>query len=517
MIRFVIVDPPIMIKHIILYSFFISPLIVLGQNRDLTWFLGALPAQGYTVPGIDYSNGFADTFTTTRTMSFFITEASICDTTGKVLFYTNGLTIDNINDEHLLNGSDFNPGYSTDFYEDLDDIGLGFCQGAIVIPKPGSVGTYEVLYVSGEEITISNNYYVQPLHLSVSEINMNLDGGLGGIVAGKKNVHIIEDTLSQGRITACKHANGIDWWILTHKYYSDMFYKILVTADTILVKQQSIGSIFKSNDVNGMAVFSPDGSKYANVNFNDTLELYNFNRCTGDLSDVKMLTLPYEGYNDESLGCSFSPNNRFLYVDTYTRIFQFDTWADDAQASIIKVAQWDTSFLPFATYFFIQQLAPDNKIYISPFAGIYILHTIESPDSLGIACNVLQHSYQLPSIGCAANSTLPNFPNYDLGALPGGDTCNAVYTTHTPPVTPISNFRISPNPATTWLNIVYETSADGLFELFDINAKRVAATSLYHYFKNRLIDVSNLPAGVYLATVTQNGKQVWKEKVVILH
>ena len=107
--------------------------------------------------------------------------------------------------------------------------------------------------------------------------------------------------------------------------------------------------------------------------------------------------------------------------------------------------------------------------------------------------------------------------NYDLDSLPGSDSCSVIYTNNVKPSETKNSYRISPNPATTWLNIVYETSADGLFELFDINGKRVAATNLYHYFKNRLIDVSNLPAGVYLATVTQNGKQVWREKVIILH
>jgi hypothetical protein len=506
-----------MIRSVILALVFISPLTILGQNRDLTWFLGVLPAQGYPVPGLDFSSGYADTFTTTsRTMSFFVTEASICDTNGQMLFYTNGLTIDNRNDEPLLNSFNFNPGYATDFYENLDNIGLGFPQAVVVIPKYGSTNKYEIFHVSGEEITHDGDYDVQALHLSLSEVDMNLDNGLGGIVPGKKNIHIIEDTLSQGRITACKHANGNDWWVLIHKYYSDSFYKVLVTADTIVVTQQQIGSIYKSNDIDGMAAFSPDGIHYAQVNINDTLELYNFNRCNGKLSDSKMLTLPYEGYTDGSLGCSFSPSSRFLYVNTFTRIFQFDTWASDVQGSIIKVAQWDTSFLPFNTYFYIQQLAPDNKIYISIYAGVRVIHTIEAPDSLGMACNVQQHSFELPTYG-SANSTLPNFPNYDLGALPGGDSCNAIYSAHIPPTASSSNFRISPNPATTWLNIVYETSADGLFELFDVNGKRVAATSLYHYFKNRLIDVSNLRAGVYLATVTQNGKQVWSEKVIILH
>jgi hypothetical protein len=502
-----------MIKAAIVILFVIGSEFSLAQNRNLTWYLGWLPSESSLAPGIDFSSGIADTFQQNRLMSFFITNASICDTNGQVLFYTNGITVDNRNHEQLLGSFDFNPGYATDIY---DDIGMGFSQGATVLTKPDFPSKYEIFYVTGEEITHLGNYDVQPLYLSMTEVDMNLDNGLGGVVYGKKNIHVVEDTVSQGRITACKHADGKSWWLLLHKYYSDVFYKILITGDTIIVSQQTIGAIYKSNDIDGMAVFAPDGMQYAQVNINDTLEVYDFDRCKGQLSDPKMLILPYEGYPEYSLSCAFSPNSRFLYVNTYTRIFQFDTWASDIQASVVKVAQWDTSLLPLPTYFFMQQLATDNKIYLSTYSSLWVLHTIEAPDSLGLACNVQQHSFQLPPNG-ATNTTLPNFPNYDLGALPGGDTCNGVYTAHSPPVKSTSTFGISPNPVNDWLNVVYNTSETALFELFDVSGKRVAATSLFYYFKNRLIEVRNLPAGIYLATVTQNGKRVWSEKVVVQH
>jgi len=38
---------------------------------------------------------------------------------------------------------------------------------------------------------------------------------------------------------------------------------------------------------------------------------------------------------------------------------------------------------------------------------------------------------------------------------------------------------------------------------------------LFHYFKNRLLNVSDLPAGVYFATVIAKRKKVWSEKVVV--
>ncbi|MBL0340606.1 MAG: hypothetical protein IPP71_06630 [Bacteroidetes bacterium] len=61
-----------------------------------------------------------------------------------------------------------------------------------------------------------------------------LDGGLGGIVVGTKNVNAINDTLVYGRITGVKHANGRDWWILVHHYNDDEYYSILVTPTGIL-------------------------------------------------------------------------------------------------------------------------------------------------------------------------------------------------------------------------------------------------------------------------------------------
>jgi hypothetical protein len=195
-------------------------------------------------------------------------------------------------------------------------------------------------------------------------------------------------------------------------------------------------------------------------------------------------------------------------------MYQYDTWNTDMISNVVHVAAYDEftdSIFNIPTWFFMHQLASDGRIYISAFAGTRYIHVIDDPDSMGISCDFQQHSFVLPSTTYTSN--IPSFPNYDLGALPGGDSCSTVYTHALDPPS-FQRFIVAPNPVSNWLNIIYETSADGLFELFDINGKRVAATSLYHYFKNRLIDVSNLPAGVYLATVTQNGKQVWSEKVI---
>jgi hypothetical protein len=190
-----------------------------------------------------------------------------------------------------------------------------------------------------------------------------------------------------------------------------------------------------------------------------------------------------------------------------------DLTATNIQNSVLKVASWDSSYLPFATYFFTPQIAPDNKIYISTFNTSEFMHVINNPDSLGLSCNILQHGFTLSN--SRPNFSIPNFPNYDLGSLIGSacDTLTSIQQINTTS----RSIRIYPNPSSNWLNIIYNTTDDGQFELYDVFGNGVATISLFHYFKNRLLDVSDLASGTYLAVVKENGKRVWSEKVVVVH
>ncbi|MBK6640358.1 MAG: hypothetical protein IPG39_03565 [Bacteroidetes bacterium] len=82
-----------------------------------------------------FSDNTVDTQSVSRIMSIFDTNASICDTYGNLLFYTNGLTVSNRNHDTLQNAVNFNPGYATSFYEPY---GMGISQGALIIPQPES-------------------------------------------------------------------------------------------------------------------------------------------------------------------------------------------------------------------------------------------------------------------------------------------------------------------------------------------------------------------------------------------
>jgi hypothetical protein len=237
-----------------------------------------------------------------------------------------------------------------------------------------------------------------------------------------------------------------------------------------------------------------------------------FDRCMGEFSNAVSVFSPDSFF----YGSSFSPNGRFIYASSLYNLYQYDTWDTNMIADAIHIAEWDSFVDPvyhIPVLFFMHQLAPDNKIYLGSANGSIYLNTINAPDSLGLACNFQPHSFILPD--GEYNNNVPSFPNYDLGSLEGSPCDTLFLSSNYLPEKETSSYRIYPNPASDWLNIVYDSRNDALLELYDVFGKRVAAVSLFHYFKNRLLDVSDLPSGTYLAVVKENEKKIWSEKVVV--
>ena len=271
-----------------------------------------------------------------------------------------------------------------------------------------------------KELT-SNQSSLQSYHFYYSLINMAQNEGLGKVMS--KNQVVIDDDLHKGKIVATKHANGRDWWALVRRYGTNEYYKISINPSGVFSGEIIVmGNPIPSNSI-GQAVFSPDGSKYANVHVTGSagdpiyVSIYDFDRCSGELSNPIQFT-----YADTAScgGIAISPNNRFLYVSSFKYVYQYDLEAEDIEASRITVAVWDGYIEPgsniMATTFYLMQLAPDGRIYINSNNSAKHLHVIEHPDSLGLACGLCQHCFELPSVN---SFSLPNFPNYRLGPLEG--------------------------------------------------------------------------------------------------
>lgn len=388
-----------------------------SQKYDYVWLMGYGSNTSSSIFGgsvIDFNTFLPDIYYDFREMNFSQVNASICDTTGNLLFYTNGIYIANVLGEPMVNGLGLNPGSHA---QSNQDYGYILDQGAMVLPVPENTIQFYLLHMDKELDESIPTLYSK--HFYYSLVDMSEGGGLGAVM--QKNQVILSNYLDKGKLSAVRHANGRDWWVLARKYGTNQYYRISISRKGIQVLNiQEIGSPIPSNSI-GQAVFSPDGTKYASINVAGVIgdpihiNIYNFDRCSGQLINQVQFT-----YADTAscAGIAISPNSRFLYVSSFRYLYQYDLWASDIEASRITVAEWD-GFVEdnfFATTFYLAQLAPDGKIYINSNNSVSYLHVINQPDLPGLLCDVCQHCVDLPT----KNSfSLPNFPNYRLHHLEG--------------------------------------------------------------------------------------------------
>lgn len=470
-----------------------------AQGITNKWYLGYGASNNQSIK-IDFENDSMYIDSVQRKMSFLDLNASICDSHGNMLFYTNGGWIADATNDTMQNGSHLAPGaYASQWSYD----GFRICQGAIIIPFPSDSSKY---YLFHETVTFdSSGSVVTPLQLLQSCIDMNLNNSLGAVTI--KNQVILSDSLFSGNLTACKHANGRDWWLITTRIHSNLFYKFLITPQGVqLPDTQNIGSYLNEGGP-GQSCFSPNGKKYARYMQDDNLNIYDFDRCSGLLSNPIHITI-----NDGAFctGLAFSPNSRYIYVSSQNYVYQFDVNDTNVAQTKDTVAIYDNfpSNPIFKTYFYQAQLAPNGKIYITAPNGVHYLHVINYPDSTGSACNLVQHGVDLKAFNAF---TIPNHPNYFLGA-DSGSVCDTLQL-GIKQFSTFSSLKFScfPNPAEEDLNLLFEPRSKArLIEIFNFYGQLILKQNISPWSQMSRIDVSKLKSGVYLCKLSEgsNSKSI---------
>lgn len=339
----------------------------------------------------------------TINMNFNDTNVSMSDQNGSLIFYYNGVYIENAQFNKMENGDTLN------LWEEL---GSDMPQGAIAFPYPGDPEKYILLHET-EGYIESPLWGFQAIALYYSIIDMTTNNGLGKVV--QRKTLIISDTLTYGQLSAVRHANGRDWWVLIGKSHTNQFYTLLIDPSGIHnLGTQSTGPSKKEGF--GYSTFSPDGTKYVSsqgIDFGPNWEylyIYDFDRCSGTISNGQEIHL----VGNAGSGIAISPNSRYLYCPVEEQIFQFDIKSNDILSSKKVVALYNGHKDPFPTKFDKCFLAPDNKIYIVTSSGSRTLHLINRPDEEGALCDVRQPGIRLP---CYNARSFPNYPNYRLGPI----------------------------------------------------------------------------------------------------
>ncbi len=489
-----------------------------AQKYDYVWIIGDDNQTADTTHGgatIDFNNQPLQAKYHFRELNMFMANASICDTSGQLLFYTNGCDIAGADDEILPNGDGINPGawHSILCDQNNDGYATGY-PGIFILPNPDSS---DVHYLFHQSMKYGNNpveyAFVSQLLYSVVR---KVDGIPKSYFVAEKNIAIVEDTLASGEMNAVKHANGKDWWIILPRRNSNQFYIFLFTKDGIVdTLTQTIGNIPPpEKEGYGQTTFSPDGSKMIRFYPHEAIGLYHFDRSTGLFTDFDTIHIDFGNFISFDGGCAVSPNGRFLYITALTKAYQFDLLASDISSTQTTIATWDGFVDPIAISFWRCQLGPDCKIYIIGGGDTRYYHIIHNPDEPGLACNFEQRGLVLPT---PIGASIPYFPNYRLGPIDNpGLPCTATVAVSSPPGNRHLGVRVYPNPAGGQLTVALEgTMGQKHIVLRNMYGQTVKQVYVTGQSETYTLSVKDLVSGIYLWEVTTaSGVRLGAGKVI---
>jgi Secretion system C-terminal sorting domain len=497
-------------------------------KRDFIWVQGTESGTADTV-NYAYFDFRSDTLAfigkRIKSHDLYQTNASICDTAGNLLLYSNGCVL--VDSSHqLIEGADtINRGVRWKNYCDKgSDMTFGYVvnNGCWILPT--AANKFKAIYVD----LINSTAHTSGIRFA--DIAQN---DVGNLIGEKTDTYLFQADLHSNKSAFVRHANGKDWWQINEAYQEHRYYLSHID-DTEQIKPTKT-QVFNNLPMStfhggGQSCFSPDGTVYATIDARDQCQIFDFDRCKGELSNARRtpLPVPYDSVG-AATGIAISPNSRFMYLMTLNNIWQYDLKASDIENSKIKVAQHDgyQVYLPWNAYepparFYQSQIGPDGKIYVFPTAGRRTFTVIDHPDLHGLGCNVIQHKYE--TLGLTASGTVTvhqpaRFPNYRLGPVVGSPCDTITSSTHAPSIE--SKMVLRPNPASDYSVVditisEYSAAMQLEVEVSGVGGAHIAMYQVPPYAALQRIETSTLPNGVYFVTLKSRGMAVKTEKLVVL-
>jgi hypothetical protein len=480
--------------------------VVFCQNKSGNiWVLGGWKA--ITARFADTTKPSIDLRFTTPPLYFTQGHSNICDSaTGKLLFSCNGMVLYDSNCVKMENGDSLVPvkAYTHNTFPNAM-----YTQSTIILPK-GNTGLYYVIVCT---ITDANYTYwnTNPLGdgrfphdlLLYHIVDINANNGLGKVIS-KNNVLLSGKEMHKIGMMACRHANGRDWWLLKQgQYDTNQVIRFLVTPDSIagpwIQNVNMWDPITYKNvlDLDGQYAFSSDGSKFAYVKLYSQLYLADFNRCTGELYNSKLINIPIDTtpsldpkykYDSSGNGVSFSPNGQFVYISKRWNIYQYEHNEPDSSLAWYHIIQGpDTTYQKFQYYSSLHR-GIDGRIYIGNWGAQYKqMSVIDKPDIKGVGCQFCRKCFRLDDTTYMGFGAPPDMPDFNLGA--SGQVCWPLSMSEFENLK-MSELEVYPNPSS---SVFYIKNKQGKKkELFTMLGELLFTTT-----KDE-IEVYNLPKGIYL-------------------
>ena len=372
---------------------------------------------------INFDSSFARTKkfdTVLHYMNFSGSHSCINDSAGNLILMCSGAKVYNKFGKIIENGDTL---INKNHYNFFGNGAIYQSQGSVIV-LPFDSQIYEIFTPTVSDFLWTNVAEYDILFMHKVDMKANNDSGK---VVEKKI--IISDTNLFARVgmTACRHANGKDWWLVKQGADTNIIYTFLISKDSIAgpFTQGFATPKYNNYDRSGQLVFNQQASKIANVQEQpNQVFVADFERCNAQITNPKVYNIPALLIDSaasltqlETLprGLCFSPNGQYLYVIMRSKVFQLDLLEPDSALAWYLVASIDTTWSQFYQYN-QAQLGPDNKIYVSHWSSVESTwNIISNPDTKGVSCNWCNRCLRFPYYGSAAT---PNTINYNLGASP---------------------------------------------------------------------------------------------------
>ena len=376
-------------RYLFLLLLILSSQILHAQNEANIWYFG-------NFLGLDFNSGTPVPLNNGQ-LSTIEGVATISDHNGNLLFYTDGIKVWNRNHQQMPNGNGLLGNPST-------------TQSAVIVPKIGDTTRYFVF--TADQVGGPNG-----LHYSI--VNMTMDNGNGDVET--KNIPLTNNITE--KITAVRHCNNRDVWVIVHKTVSNTYYAYLVDPSGVNSTPviSNTGSVLwgvippspYDSTTLGYMKASPDGKKIAAAHWTVNLDVSDFNNATGVVSNTYSLFQPTDPHY-LVYGVEFSPDSRLVYTTVFyadpskhNALFQYDVTLGSQAAVIASKQVISVQDDPFQTYAALQ-LATNGKMYMAKNTYKNIA-SIENPNVYGSGCNFVFNSVQWSQPGQSCTFGLPTF------------------------------------------------------------------------------------------------------------
>jgi hypothetical protein len=271
----------------------------------------------------------------------------------------------------------------------------------------------------------------------------------------KGNV-ILTDTTAPGDMSACRHANGRDWWLFKSGRNENEVYVGLLNPQGIQMQKRILPGVYDSLQISTFSYFNQNGDKYIHYSGSNRRRVYafDFDRCSGELSNMVVHDLKDSIRSGDWTASTISGDGSKFYfrrsslplgVAGTGGIFQLDLNTGEVHKIISTIST-------------AQQLTPNYKeillgdriIYsIELDSVIQTLSKIKNPNLAGSQCEVVRHTDTVLNV---PNFISPStFANFRLGKLVGSP-CDTIVSSINDELK-VKSVKLFPNPTQDLLNI----------------------------------------------------------------